>query len=98
MSYRMLRFARNDQTALPGFEENDYVANCDFDSISDEDLLEEFMLVRESSLRMIRNFSPDVWKRGGVASGQFITVEALACILGGHLEHHLEVVRERYLS
>ena len=31
-SYRALRFARNDQTPLPGYEQDDYVREADFDS------------------------------------------------------------------
>src|SRR5512139_509978 len=45
-SYRLLRIARADQTPLPGFEENGYVANADFDSIPWQELLEEFQSVR----------------------------------------------------
>ena len=31
-SYRALRFARNDQTPLPGYEQDDYVRDADFGS------------------------------------------------------------------
>lgn len=98
MAYRLLRFSRNDKTELPGFDENDYVANADFDAIPDEQLLAEFIAVRESTLLQLRNLPAEAWKRGGSANGNYITVEALACILGGHVEHHFEVIRERYLA
>src|SRR5687767_12387704 len=41
-AYRALRFARNDATPLPGFEEDDFVANAGFGARSLADLAEEF--------------------------------------------------------
>jgi hypothetical protein len=35
--------------------------------------------------------------RSGIASDNPFTVRALAYIIAGHVEHHLAVVRERYL-
>lgn len=98
LSYRLLRFSRNDSTPLPGFEEDDFVANADFDAIPEEQLLAEWIAVRESSLLQLRNLPAEAWKRGGLANGQYINVEALACILAGHVEHHFQVIRERYLA
>ena len=43
---RALRFARNDETPLPGFEENDYVRNGSFDACSLADLADGFASVR----------------------------------------------------
>ena len=45
-SYRALCFARNDQTPLPGYEQNDYVREGSFDSRNLTDILEEFATVR----------------------------------------------------
>lgn len=97
MAYRLLRFSRKDQTALPGFEEDDYVASADFDAVPDEQLLAEMMAVRDSSLFLLRNLPADAWNQGGMASGNYLSVPALACILAGHVEHHLQVMRERYI-
>jgi DinB superfamily len=45
---RALRFARADETALPGFEENDYVENGSFDQFSLADIVTGFENVRRS--------------------------------------------------
>ena len=50
-AYRALRIARFDATPLHGFEENDYVDVCDADHRSMEDLLQEFILVRKSTIK-----------------------------------------------
>src|SRR5436190_1111241 len=44
--YRALRFARNDRTPLPGFEENNYVPAARFDAREWSGLIEEYRAVR----------------------------------------------------
>lgn len=98
MAYRALRFARNDQTAVEGFEQNDYIENADFDACSLRKLAAEFALVRESNIFMLRNLSDEAWSRSGIASGNQVTVRALAYIIAGHELHHMKILRERYLN
>ena len=40
----------------------------------------------------------EAWTRGGIASDNFFTVRALACIIPGHLAHHVAILRQRYLQ
>ena len=96
-AYRVLRFGRNDQTALEGFEQDDYIANADFDSFALSALVEEFAAVRRASLYLLRHLPQAAWTRRGIASNNEITVRALAYILAGHELHHLNVLNERYL-
>lgn len=95
--YRALRFARADQTPLPGFEENDYAEQGDFDARPIEELLAEFTAVRQSSLTLLRGFSPEMFERTGIANGNVMSVAAIAWVMVGHQRHHLVVLRERYL-
>jgi hypothetical protein len=39
----------------------------------------------------------EAWMRSGVASGNFVSVRALAYIIAGHVSHHVEILEERYL-
>ncbi len=96
-AYRAMRFARNDQTPLPGFDENGYVANADFSARSLSDLIDEFKTVRESSLFLFKHLSDEVWSRRGVSNNDGISVCALAWIIAGHELHHLGIIRSRYL-
>jgi hypothetical protein len=98
MSYRALRFARNDKTELPGFEQDDFMRGASFNEVSMGDMLREFEYLRRANILMFRNLSAEAWERRGVASGREITVRALAYIVVGHEKHHRKVVRERYLS
>ena len=95
--YRALRFARADRTPLPGFEENDYAEQGEFDARPIGALLTEFAAVRRSTLELLRGFSPAMLERTGVANGNTMSVAAVSWVIAGHQRHHLVVLRERYL-
>ena len=95
LGYRALRFARGDQTPLPGFEQDDYVKYANSDAVPLDALADEFRAVRESSLRLFGNLPPDAWLREGRAFDTRFTVHALAYIIAGHEGHHLAILRER---
>ncbi len=95
--YRALRIARGDQTPLPGFEQNDYVPESGASSRSLKSIVEEYQIIRRSTLALYQNFSEDILRRTGVASGAKVSVGALGFIICGHQKHHRDVLRARYL-
>jgi uncharacterized damage-inducible protein DinB len=95
-AYRALRFARADAAPLPGFEENEWVPAGRFDQRPLGDLLDEWAAAREATIALYRGFDEDALSRGGTASGNPVTVRALAWIIAGHERHHLKILRERY--
>lgn len=97
MVYRALRFARNDAQNLPGFEENDYVAQSDYSSRSLQSLADEFVAIRSSTLFLFETFSETELNRMGKANNNDVSVRALLFIVAGHLNHHQQVIKERYL-
>jgi hypothetical protein len=97
-AYRALRFARNDQTELAGFEQDDYIRNATFDDCRLRDLIDEFEHVRRGNLLMLRQLDEAAWARSGVASNAEVSVRALAYIMAGHELHHMNVLRDKYLS
>jgi hypothetical protein len=96
-SYRALRISRNDQTPLPGFEENFYVENSNFKNRTIADLIEEFLHLRQSNVLMFKNLSEESWTHRGTASNREISVRALAFTMVGHVRHHINILKERYL-
>ena len=96
--YRAWRFSRADTTPVPGFEENDYVANAPFSRMSISDLISEFEHLRRASIRMLAGLDADAMGRRGTANGAGISVRAIAWILAGHVDHHQENLRTRYLQ
>jgi hypothetical protein len=95
--YRAMRFARNDQTPLSGFEQNDYVREAAFDEQSLSDLASEFEHVRRATLHLLRGLKAEAWDRRGEANGNPVSVRALAYIIAGHELHHMNIVRTKYL-
>jgi DinB superfamily len=97
-SYRALRFARNDQTPLASFEQDDYVRAANFSASRLADLIDEFVSVRRATVWLFRSLSPDAWMRRGVASDNPVSVRAIAYIIAGHELHHRHVLQEKYLN
>jgi hypothetical protein len=96
MAYRALRFARNDTTNLPGFDENAYVPAANFGRRTMADLLEEFQVVRASTVHLAKHLDDEALARRGSANGNPISVRALLYIIAGHERHHLALFKERY--
>ena len=97
MAYRALRIARNDATPLPGFDENDYVANAHFADRSLIRMAEEFEHLRKANLFLIKSFNETELARVGISNDKPISVKALVFIMAGHLNHHIRILKERYL-
>ncbi|HOI29428.1 MAG TPA: DinB family protein [Melioribacteraceae bacterium] len=96
-AYRALRFSRGDEKSLQGFDENLYIDNSNYDTTNLSRLIEEFSLIRQSTVALFRNLRDEQWLKKGNASGYNVTVRGLAYIIAGHTEHHLNVIKERYL-
>jgi hypothetical protein len=94
--YRAFCISRGEQANLPSFDENEYVARSPYDRIPAAALAEEFTVVRDANLRVLRALPEDAWVRVGAANGYRVSVRALAWIMAGHVRHHQGVLRERY--
>jgi len=96
-AYRAMRFARNDATPLPGFDENLFVANAGFNSRSLADLADEFEHTRKSNVYLFKSLGGDASLRRGVSNNNELSVRAIAYIIAGHELHHTGILRSRYL-
>jgi uncharacterized damage-inducible protein DinB len=96
MGYRILRFARADKTELEGFEQDDYVAAANSNDRSTTELLAELKTVRKATLSLLESLTSEEATRTGTADGNPISVRALAYIIAGHAQHHLELMRKQF--
>lgn len=94
--HRAFRIGRGDQTPLPGFDENHYVAASGYDDRALTSLAAEFALVRAGNLALLHGLSREDWRRLGTANGHPISVRALAFIMAGHVSHHVAILSQRY--
>lgn len=95
-AYRALRIARGDETPLPGFEQDDYAAAAPADHRKFKEMIEEFRLLRATTVALFSSFNEEELRRTGIMSGSPISVRALGFIMSGHVFHHAQLYRERY--
>jgi hypothetical protein len=97
-TYRALRFARADATALPGFDQDVWAKTTSAHSRTLVSLLDDLQALRAATVSLFRGFDAAEWDRSGVASDNPVSVRALAFITAGHERHHVGILKERYLN
>lgn len=95
--YRALRIARQDATPMPGFDENNWADAANKTNRKWNDLVKEFLHLRASTEILFDNFSKNELLFTGMASSQSINTLALGYVIAGHVQHHMDIIRERYL-
>jgi DinB superfamily len=96
--YRALRFARNDKTILPGFEQYAYAINSKANERSIVDIMEEYEYVRKSTISLFKYLPDEALTRSGIADDKQVSVRALVYHIAGHELHHLNIIKEKYLN
>ena len=96
-AHRAMWFARLDAQPLPGFDQDPWVNAAAFGAQPLDELVSEYEHVRRGNHYFFRHLAPEAWLRRGTASGNEITVRALAYILVGHERYHLDILKTRYL-
>jgi hypothetical protein len=96
MAYRALRFSRKDATELPGFDENVYSDHSFANQRSMQDILDELVLMRKSTISLYQSFNEEQLLFLGTANGNKNCAATLGFFIIGHALHHLNVIHERY--
>jgi uncharacterized damage-inducible protein DinB len=97
-SYRALRFARNDKTELPGWEENDYAPQANAGERSLKSIADDMQHLRASTIDLFESFTEEMLNRKGTANKTEVSVKAIGFIIAGHETHHRNILKDRYLS
>lgn len=97
LSYRALVFARGDIGPLPGFDQDTWMRYAGFGSYTIQGIAAEFHAVRLSTIALFQNLPAAAWSRRGTANDREITTRAAAFIIAGHAQHHLDILKARYL-
>ncbi len=96
VAYRLLRIARGDQTPLPGFDENSYVATANSDARDLADLVDELAAVRAATIALVKSLDDDALSRRGTVNNWTLSARGLVFIISGHFQHHVNILRDRY--
>jgi len=97
-AYRALCFARNEKTQLPGFEQDDYITFSNANDRTLENILQEYEAVRRATIALYEGLDDAALLRSGIANNNKATVRALGYHIAGHELHHMNIIKERYLS
>lgn len=97
-SFRAFWFARGLESPLASFDQDAVIRLAGADERSWGSHLDEFAAVRAATVACFDGLPDEAWDRRGIASDNPVTVRALAYICAGHVAHHLEVLRRRYLA
>lgn len=97
LSYRALVAARGDQTDLPSFDENAYVAASAHDAQPLAELAAQFGLIRRATVALCSTFRTEDWQRTGSTDGNRVSARAWAFAIWAHADLHLATLRDKYL-
>ena len=103
-AYRALRYARNDDTPLHGFDQDRYALYSKANERTLESIFEEYEWVRKSTIALFEYLPEESFMRGGEGidfDGSIInrrTVRGLAYHIAGHELRHFNIIQERYLD
>ncbi len=96
--FRAMSFARGEKTPLPGFDQDLYVKNSNADSLPFNHLLKQFEATRNATIFLYESFTEEMLDIKGNANGFEISLRSLGFVISGHQQHHLNIIKERYLK
>ena len=100
VAYRALCYARNDQTELPGFAQDDYANYSKADERTLESIFDEYETVRNATISLFQFLPEDSMLRSGSLEGNENrrTVRAMVYHISGNEQCHMKIIKERYLN
>ncbi len=96
-TYRALAIARKETATLPGFDENLYADNSNANRRTWAELSKEIIVVRNSTNLLFESFTEDMLQQTGNFSSNNGSANTLGLIIVGHIYHHINIAKERYL-
>lgn len=95
-AFRMLAISRGDENKLPGFDQDVYVVNSIYDTMSPADLANEWRATRSATLYLSRSMNAEMAFRTGIANNLPVKASSFPWMMAGHVIHHYNIARERY--
>ncbi|WP_296381443.1 DinB family protein [Winogradskyella sp.] len=95
--YRCFRIARQDKTALAGYDQDEYITPSGADEKTIANLLNEFTTSRNHSISLLNSLTDDDLSFIGNSSGNAMSARAAAFTVIGHDIWHKEVIENKYL-
>ncbi len=96
-SYRALWVVRKANINLPPFDEHVFAAEAAQTHLNYVSLLNEFSSLLQANLEFYKSLKSDNWKTSGLLNNQPCCVNSIFYFSIGHILHHINVCKERYL-
>ena len=97
-AYRALCISRKESVNLPGFDQDNYVANAFANDRSKSSLIEDFKQNRAATIQLFSSFNSDMLQEIGTASNVPASTRAIGFIIAGHTMHHAKVLKDQYIK
>ena len=97
LSYRTLLFARRKKSVQPGFDEELLARHSKANAKTIEQILEELIAVRKSTIAMFNNFDEEILLLTGINWQFEISVAGMGFNIIGHQAHHLKLINTYYI-
>ena len=91
---RALKISRDKNSKIIGFDEDLYAENDCSDKLSLEQLKQDFLLVRNSTISFFNTLDSTVLDNE-VQSSVLLTPRIIGWLISGHSIHHFNVIKER---
>ncbi len=97
LSYRTLLFARRKKSVQPGFDEDLLARHSKANEKAIEQILDELIAVRKSTIAMFNNFDEEILLLTGINWQFEISVAGMGFNIIGHQAHHLKLINTHYI-
>ncbi len=92
----VLRFARNESVYVISFNEEDLAKNANSDKNNINDLIDDLINVRKSTMSLYRSFGDEDYFKVGINWKHQINVLAMGFNIIGHQIHHINYIEKIY--
>ena len=96
--YRSIIFGRREGSIPDGHDQQIMAENSNADERTIEELIAELKIVRQSTIMMFGSFNQEILETRCDFFEYTMTIEEIGLTIATHQIHHLNVIKERYLS
>jgi hypothetical protein len=96
--WRMRQILGAPGTPIQAFDQDTWAAACHYEKRDAHKSLEQFRVLREANLALLKSLTKEQWKHHGMHAERGVeTIEHISCMMAGHDLNHLGQV-ERILA
>lgn len=97
MIFRAFLMSRNESVRLWGYDQNLLVDSSRFEELTLQQLVTDFLNVRNVSISFLEALSENQLEIKGMARQSEITLKDFLKSIIGHEMHHVKIIKEKYL-